>query len=160
MSVFEKLLTEEALKALVNYGVLGIIAVIFLSPIAWLLWVAARGIKAHGEGLATQFRETCSSVLDAQPKLVNGLENITRTNRELAELIASADGKTKKVLDSLSPHPDHMFSSTRIEECLLHLCGLMDALVSKELDSEVRANVLMYSGKMRKVLEHKINNAR
>lgn len=153
----EGIVFTEALKALINYGVLGIIAAIFLSPIVWLLWVAARGIKAHGEGLATQFKATCSSVLEAQPKLVQGLNEITRTNKELADVIAQAEGKTQSVLNSLVPTPEHVFSSSRLEECMLHLCGLMDTLVSRESDSEIKATVLMYSGKMRQVLERKLN---
>lgn len=154
----ETLLTTEALKSLVNYGVLGILAVIFLSPVTWLLWRIARKLDKKADVAIEKFEGACDSVLSNQPKLVVGLGEITRTNKELADIIVGAETNTQSILKTLVPTPDHPFSSLRLEECLLHLCGIIDSLGSKETDSEVRATVLMYAGKMRQVLERKLNS--
>ena len=154
------LLTTEALKALINYGVLGIIAVIFLSPIAWLLWQAARGIKVHGEETGKKFKEACMAVINTQPQMLESIEKNTIATLQLGEVIAKANNAATALVNGNGISEAHPFSSLRLEECLLHFCGLIDSRAQMEMDTEVRANLLMYSGKMRRVLERKLNNER
>lgn len=158
MSPDELKATAEAWKILSGFGVLGIIGAIVIIAFALIVFWAVFGIRRHASGLATKAHTVLNSAIEQQPLVLKELAQNTAATAVLAEAINKSKDMTSLALESFKPTPDHPFCSAPTEEALLCLCDMIQTILPKEQDDEIRHVLSQLVQRMRQVLQRKLGS--
>ena len=148
----------EAWKLLSGFGVLGLVGFIFLAPLAFVIFRVAFALPRHVEGLAGKAKVVLDTAIAQQPVLLDSMAENTKATVALADAVAKARETTASLMSNLQPHSDHPFSKAHTEEALLCVCGMIDVIVVKEADDEIRHAITTLNRKMSEILPRKIGS--
>lgn len=154
----------EMMKAVINYGVLGVIFVCIFSPLVALIWSAVRGIRKHAEGTVVKFKAACDAVTETQPQMLSSLDSTAgavRENTEIAsktvEMILEGRKTTQGMLATLQPTDEHPFSTLRAERLLWLGVEALRIYIDKEEDNELRDKLTELADKMQAEVSKKLH---
>lgn len=143
-------LFKNGVKSLIDYGTLGIVLAVFLSPVAYIFWQLGRQFVTYTPTIFIRIIAFLDNAIATQGATAQAVKENTIATAQIAVLV---NGNTKQLTD--------IHAASEIEEtALLALRSWEIAFVEREPDAVVKSQLRSLSEQMADILQRKLTGVR